>query len=268
METKGGVTRSRDSKDFFEEKQLVTLRPNTRWRAIAKHAYLQRQMPSNNIFSYFILRTTGSNFTCNISLERYLQLKTPAEEDQKTTTALAPETHRPVSCLPKILLQRRLPKGPATSTSSEDCPCFEKTRNSRGQRTCSKKGCNFVSSSLERTLQAPRKKRETCNTAPGDPDSAGGDPTPQEGPQDYSKTEYKNLSPLSPHSTACRGNPEASPDRDSLNPKSRHLGETLHPQPPGPEGPDFHWRSDPQESLSLDQVEVSPRNPPLACLQC
>ncbi|KAJ1210522.1 hypothetical protein NDU88_005885 [Pleurodeles waltl] len=114
-------------------------------------------------------------------------------------------------------------------------------------------------------LAAPRKKRETCNTAPGDPDSAGGDPTPQEGPQDYSKTEYKNLSPLSPHSAACRGNPEASPDRDSLNPKSRHLGETLHPQPPGPEGPDFHWRSDPQESLSLDQVEVSPRNPPLAC---
>ncbi|KAJ1125569.1 hypothetical protein NDU88_003997 [Pleurodeles waltl] len=47
METKGGVTRSRDSKDFFEEKQLVTLRPNTRWRAIAEHAYLQRQMPSN-----------------------------------------------------------------------------------------------------------------------------------------------------------------------------------------------------------------------------
>ncbi|KAJ1208994.1 hypothetical protein NDU88_004373 [Pleurodeles waltl] len=34
METKGGVTRSRDSKDFFEEKQLVTLRPNTRWRAM------------------------------------------------------------------------------------------------------------------------------------------------------------------------------------------------------------------------------------------
>ncbi|KAJ1162914.1 hypothetical protein NDU88_003378 [Pleurodeles waltl] len=47
METRGGVTRSRDSKDFFEEKQLVTLRPNTRWRAIAEHAYLQRQMPSN-----------------------------------------------------------------------------------------------------------------------------------------------------------------------------------------------------------------------------
>ncbi|KAJ1142225.1 hypothetical protein NDU88_008552 [Pleurodeles waltl] len=34
METEGGVTRSRDSKDFFEEKQLVTLRPNTRWRAM------------------------------------------------------------------------------------------------------------------------------------------------------------------------------------------------------------------------------------------
>ncbi|KAJ1130481.1 hypothetical protein NDU88_008833 [Pleurodeles waltl] len=50
METKGGVTRSRDSKDFFEEKQLVTLRPNTRWRAIAEHAYLQRQMPSNILF--------------------------------------------------------------------------------------------------------------------------------------------------------------------------------------------------------------------------
>ncbi|KAJ1117373.1 hypothetical protein NDU88_005573 [Pleurodeles waltl] len=49
METKGGVTRSRDSKDFFEEKQLVTLRPNTRWRAIAKHANLQRLMPRTDV---------------------------------------------------------------------------------------------------------------------------------------------------------------------------------------------------------------------------
>ncbi|KAJ1204759.1 hypothetical protein NDU88_000197 [Pleurodeles waltl] len=49
METKGGVTRSRDSKDFFEEKQLVTLRPNTRWRAIAEHANLLRLMPRTDV---------------------------------------------------------------------------------------------------------------------------------------------------------------------------------------------------------------------------
>ncbi|KAJ1214349.1 hypothetical protein NDU88_001968 [Pleurodeles waltl] len=49
METKGGVTRSRDSKDFFEEKQLVTLRPNTRWRAIAAHANLLRLMPRTDV---------------------------------------------------------------------------------------------------------------------------------------------------------------------------------------------------------------------------
>ncbi|KAJ1108525.1 hypothetical protein NDU88_005901 [Pleurodeles waltl] len=70
METKGGVTRSRDSKDFFEEKQLVTLRPNTRWRAIAEHANLLRLMPrtvvhweslpADNCFLGIILRVGNS----------------------------------------------------------------------------------------------------------------------------------------------------------------------------------------------------------------
>ncbi|KAJ1205051.1 hypothetical protein NDU88_000486 [Pleurodeles waltl] len=60
METKGGVTRSRDSKDFFEEKQLVTLRPNTRWRAIAEHANLLRLMPRTDV--HWVIESRTNSF--------------------------------------------------------------------------------------------------------------------------------------------------------------------------------------------------------------
>ncbi|KAJ1127079.1 hypothetical protein NDU88_005485 [Pleurodeles waltl] len=44
---KGGVLRSRDQKDFFEEKQLVILRAQHQAADCAKHVYLQQHMPSN-----------------------------------------------------------------------------------------------------------------------------------------------------------------------------------------------------------------------------
>ncbi|KAJ1203394.1 hypothetical protein NDU88_007181 [Pleurodeles waltl] len=71
METKGGVTRSRDSKDFFEEKQLVTLRPNTRWRAIAEHANLLRLMPRTDV--HWLSRRKAVLFQKHVAL-------TPARE--------------------------------------------------------------------------------------------------------------------------------------------------------------------------------------------
>ncbi|KAJ1194440.1 hypothetical protein NDU88_003729 [Pleurodeles waltl] len=77
METKGGVTRSRDSKDFFEEKQLVTLRPNTRWRAIAEHANLLRLMPRTDVHwkSFRVTRPRDSSSFVSIAHGRRLHLR-------------------------------------------------------------------------------------------------------------------------------------------------------------------------------------------------
>ncbi|KAJ1146754.1 hypothetical protein NDU88_013014 [Pleurodeles waltl] len=45
----GGVLRSRDQKDFFEEKQLVILRAQHQAADCAKHVNLQRLMPRTDV---------------------------------------------------------------------------------------------------------------------------------------------------------------------------------------------------------------------------
>ncbi|KAJ1092265.1 hypothetical protein NDU88_005376 [Pleurodeles waltl] len=49
----GGVLRSRDQKDFFEEKQLVILRAQHQAADCAKHVNLQRLMPRTDVHWIF-----------------------------------------------------------------------------------------------------------------------------------------------------------------------------------------------------------------------